>query len=675
MHCELSMQETKQSSTTASTAMVEDLDVSILLFKRWREHLAEQIQLYRQWLMITHSGDQLKENHLTQLAESLFQDKLILAFVAEFSRGKTELINALFFSDYGERLLPSNPGRTTMCPTEIFWDPFTPPSIQLLPIETRKTETTLLSYKNDKTVWSTIQLNTASLEDMKTAFEAIVAQKAVSVDEARTLGLWRDDDPDAKLLLTPEGMVEVPVWRHAMINFPHPLLKNGLVILDTPGLNTIGSEPELTLGIIPNAHAVIFILATDTGVTRSDMHIWNHYIQPRASRKIAVLNKIDILWDELKSEGEIQASIAKQVQLTARTLGLPPEHVLALSAQKALLANIRRDKALRTKSGIAHLVGVIKNDVIGTKHAILRNTVVKDTCEMMKVSRKVFQQRLNHVKTELQELETLSIKTNQHVRTLLKEVSEEKQRYEASLKTFKTASDAISKIGQDMLSLLDNTHLETMTDNSKKIIDNSWTTKGLNRGIKQLVADSNTLAQHVNALAKQIQIEAHELYNHFHEVHGFEPLNPEPLDLGHFINSMQEIGQITEQFCADPINIMTEKHFVVKKFYKSLGVQVAFIYEEARKTIRVWLQEIVTPLLLQINAHKSHLDQRNEALMQYYKDDKQHRFLLAKKRDQFVHLHNHCAQLDKLMVNVMRNTFTLPHELEPEKNDNSTSAP
>jgi hypothetical protein len=61
------------------------------------------------------------------------------------------------------------------------------------------------------------------------------------------------------------GLVEVPKWRHALINIAHPLLKQGLVILDTPGLNAIGAEPELTVNLIPQAHAVVFILAADTG--------------------------------------------------------------------------------------------------------------------------------------------------------------------------------------------------------------------------------------------------------------------------------------------------------------------------------------------------------------------------------------------------------------------------
>ena len=75
-----------------------------------------------------------------------------------------------------------------------------------------------------------------------------------------------------------EGSVDIPCWRHAIINFPHPLLQQGLVILDTPGLNAIGTEPELTLNLLPNAHAVLFILAADAGVTKTDLDVWNQHL-------------------------------------------------------------------------------------------------------------------------------------------------------------------------------------------------------------------------------------------------------------------------------------------------------------------------------------------------------------------------------------------------------------
>ena len=74
---------------------------------------------------------------LAALRERLASDRLVLAFVAEFSRGKSELINAIFFADAGRRVLPATPGRTTMCPVELRFDAGVPPRLALLPIETR----------------------------------------------------------------------------------------------------------------------------------------------------------------------------------------------------------------------------------------------------------------------------------------------------------------------------------------------------------------------------------------------------------------------------------------------------------------------------------------------------------------------------------------------------------
>ena len=80
----------------------------------------------------------------------------------------------------------------------------------------------------------------------------------------------------------------------AIINFPHPLLQQGLVVVDTPGLNAIGSEPELALRLIPEAHIVLFMLAADTGVTKTDLELWLTHVQPHQhSSALVILNKID----------------------------------------------------------------------------------------------------------------------------------------------------------------------------------------------------------------------------------------------------------------------------------------------------------------------------------------------------------------------------------------------
>src|SRR3990167_5327235 len=97
------------------------------------ERLSQQVDAYVAW---ERALKLLRTDHIT------------LAFVGEFSRGKTELINSLFFSSYGQRMLPSQAGRTTMCPTELFFDPRSERSyIRLLPIETRVSEASVAQFK------------------------------------------------------------------------------------------------------------------------------------------------------------------------------------------------------------------------------------------------------------------------------------------------------------------------------------------------------------------------------------------------------------------------------------------------------------------------------------------------------------------------------------------------
>jgi hypothetical protein len=167
-----------------------------------------------------------------------------------------------------------------MCPTELLHDPSRPPSIRLLPIETRLNEATVTEFKNYADEWVTFPLDLAAAERMAETLARVSQVKRVPIALARKYGLFseRDDDILSALERGDEGSVDIPCWRHAEINFPHPLLQQGLIILDTPGLNAIGTEPELTLNLLPNAHAVLFLLSADAGVTKTDLDVWNAHL-------------------------------------------------------------------------------------------------------------------------------------------------------------------------------------------------------------------------------------------------------------------------------------------------------------------------------------------------------------------------------------------------------------
>lgn len=633
--------------------MDKSLNQQITDFKVWRNQLAQSISEYRAWLGISNPASGFEELRLYDIEQALERDKLVLAFVAEFSRGKTETINALFFAEFEQRLLPSDPGRTTMCPTEIFWDDREEPCIKLLPIETRKSDDSLNFFKSMPQAWSKIRLDIESPEQMKQAFQTIIEQKEVSLDEARKAGLWDESDLAMKQALETKGKIDIPVWRHALINFPHPLLKSGLVILDTPGLNALGAEPELTLNIISNAHAVIFIMASDTGVTKSDMQIWTNHIGNHSNRKIAILNKIDILWDALKTQAEIDAEINSQIRHTAHQLNLEPSSVLAMSAQKGLLAKIKNDADLLERSGILKVEKMLAENVVAAKHEILRSTVVAETSGLVKNSRKSLQQRIAGTRSQLEELQSLRGRNRGVVESLLTDVIESRKRYDASVATFNKGSNDISSLGKQLLALLEQDNLQQLLADSKREIGDSWTTMSLNRSIKKLIRQTKQMSQEINGLGDNIQKQADNLYHLFANNHQFEARVPPKLDMSEFTRRMAGLEAITDAFCRDPINVMTEKHFLVRKFFMSLGRQVEAIFADAHKKAEIWLKNVLAPLRQQINDYKESLDKRNKSLMQVHQNVDQLQANIKLIEQNLADLQGQGAMLDKLLLKLM----------------------
>lgn len=340
---------------------MERLSQQVDAYVAWKRELMREITRYRSWLEQNRLNSDAVQAKLERVLKILRTDHITLAFVGEFSRGKTELINSLFFSEYGQRMLPSHAGRTTMCPTELFFDPRSErPYIRLLPIETRTASASVAQFKRIPRHWVNIPLDTSDPANMALAFSQVAKTKPMPVEQAIQLGFH----PDMLEGTGKRGQVLVPAWRHAMVNFDHPLLRQGLRILDTPGLNALGSEPELTLSMLPNAQAIIFLLAADSGVTASDMSIWQQHIrqldEDTQTCLFAVLNKIDVLWDDLAGEAFVQNAISQIQSATAKQLGIAQQDVLPLSAKQALLAKVRKDEELLARSQMTLTITVLR---------------------------------------------------------------------------------------------------------------------------------------------------------------------------------------------------------------------------------------------------------------------------------------------------------------------------
>lgn len=600
----------------------DNLVANFEAYSEWRGNLIQRISELQRWLSEQDLNDAQTNMRIQHLLDKLRDDKLNIAFVAEFSRGKSELINAIFFAEYKQRLLPSSAGRTTMCPTELQYDPARPNCIQLLPIETRAGDTTTSEYKRYPDEWTTVELDVESGDAMLAAFQQVGMKKRVSVAEAKKLGLFDETDADHQLSVQ-NGQIEIPCWRHAIINFPHPLLKQGLVILDTPGLNAIGTEPELTLNLLPNAHAILFILAADTGVTKTDIDVWRNHIgraQSGQRGRLVVLNKIDGLWDSLKSEAEIEAEIDKQVQTSADLLGIRPNQVFPVSAQKGLVAKISNDQELLDQARLADLERALSEDLIPFKQEIVRDNTHTEVEDIVLATRGILNARREGVKEQLDELGALRGKNRDVIEHMLDKIGEEKVHFERGMQRFQALRSVFSQQTNVLFGYLGMDGLKNRITRIRSEMESSSFSSGLTSAMQKFFKDINGNISKSAEQVAEIQAMMAGMYKKFSEEHGLGAVSPPPFSTLKYHKEIARLEKsFNEHFNTFGAILTTSQNTLTKKFFETIASRVVYVYEVANRDVENWLKAVMAPMETQVREHQMQLRRRLESVKRIHK--------------------------------------------------------
>ncbi|HVL75290.1 MAG TPA: dynamin family protein [Noviherbaspirillum sp.] len=582
-------------------------------YSGWRSAVMAALERYRACVAAADLADAASDQRFARMLARLNDDKLTIAFVAEFSRGKSELINAIFFADYGQRILPSSAGRTTMCPTELLYDETFPPSIRLLPIETRAEAQSTSDYKEQSHVWTVLPLDIQSGEGMLDAFRQVSLTKRVPVDEARRYGLYHDDDPDAALSVGEDGLVEISRWRHAIVNFPHPLLKQGLVIIDTPGLNAIGTEPELTLNLIPNAHAVLFILAADTGVTRSDIEVWRDHIGGGPARMV-VLNKIDSMWDELRGAEEVERQIAGQVAAVAQTLSLSERQVYPVSAQKGLVGKVNQDAALLAKSRLPQLESALSGELIPSKQRIVREQLHAEIGELTSAKQALLAARTRNVVEQLVELKSLRGKNQNIIEHMMKRVDLEKKEFDASLLKLQGTRAVFTRLSTEVFTSLGMDVLKEDIRRTREAMDRSKFSAGLRSAVReffeQIRKNLTASSQKTDEITEMMTI----MYRRFSSEHGLALSTPMPFTLEKYLREVEIIEGVYHKQFGTATLLTTPQVVLMRKFFDSIASRVKQSFLQANRDVEAWLKVVMAPLEAQVWEHKAQLKKRRQSI-------------------------------------------------------------
>lgn len=586
----------------------------------WRAENLRQLRLFETWLRTHDLADDHVVGRLDALAARMRAARLMVAFIAEFSRGKSELINAIFFAGMGRRIMPASAGRTTMCPVEIGYDARYAPSLRLLPLSTREQPLSMADWRErrDDSVWVELPIDPENPAQVAETMLRIVQTQRVSRERAELLGFWNDERPEENPSLDEEGKVEVPMWRHAIVNFPHPLLKRGLVILDTPGLNAVGAEPELTLALLPQAHALLFVLAADAGVTRSDLDIWHEYfsgVNGGGDRpRYVLLNKIDTLWDGLLSKEQQEAQLARQCDQCAQLLGIPRQQILPLSAQKGLVGKLRSDERLLQASRLLQVERVLASDILPCRRQILEQALLAGLGALRRDVGRQISARHRELVDQLADLRSLQGKNTGMVQLMLRRVENERREFNDLLARVLAVRSVMSRQFDRLSALMSHPAIDGDLESLRNVALDPGMRVTLSGKLAEVFDVLRIRARAGEAASRELREMLQGSFDRLNADGGFTLSMPQWPGIGNLVVDLDFIEERHARFFGVGQAWRLRRLPYAQQLLQALTSRVRSAFDDALGALEQWSGNALHAMEVQLKERRSGINRRTESL-------------------------------------------------------------
>ena len=403
-----------------------------------------------------------------------------------------------------------------------------------------------------------------------------------------------------------------------MINFPHPLLANGVVILDTPGHNTMGAEPELTVHRLPDAAAIVFMLAADTGVTRTDRELWTEHIEPIDGLEqscYVVLNKIDGLRDGFKPESQVLGEIDRQVKSSAEALRIPPTQVFALSAKQGLVAKIQDDRDGLIRSRLYRLEQALAGGMVHQRRLDHAAAVRAETRAAFGESRALIDSRLTFSNAQLEELAALQGKNQKLIEALARKAASERARIEQARAVMIGLRTVHNRQVDRLTYLLDPNRARDSGIKARMGVLHSAFSSGIGEALDAFFRESRERVRE----AIEVIVEAKELMGNvsrkFSEEYQIATVEVADFATERFLVELDRLEQLCARDFKGAGSLLTRRRSTLGAlFFDTVALKAIHVFEIADREVRTWMNGFIRPLDAQLNAFQEQANSRIEGM-------------------------------------------------------------
>ncbi|MEO5676290.1 MAG: hypothetical protein ABIQ84_01970 [Usitatibacter sp.] len=420
------------------------------------------------------------------------------------------------------------------------------------------------------------------------------------------------------LAAEPGDRVEIPRWRYAVINFPHPLLESGLTILDTPGHNTMGAEPELTVHRIPDAAAIVFMLGADTGVTRTDRELWSEHIETIHGIEqscYVVLNKIDGLRDGFKPETQVLSEIERQVKSSAEALHVAPARVFALSAKQGLVAKIQDDREGLIKSRLYRLEHALAQGLVRGRRLDHAAAVRAETRSAFAESRALIDSRLAFSREQLAELAALQGRNHKLVEVLARKAASERSRIEQARAMMMGMRTVHNRNVDALTKHLDPNVVREAGIATRMAVQASSFSSGIGQSLDLFFSQGRERLRAAVGVIGEAHAMMSTVSRKFADEYQIATVEVPDFATDRFFIEIDRLEQRCARDFKGAGSLLTRRRSTLSSlFFDTVVLKVVHVFEIADREVRTWLNGFVRPLDARLSAFQEQSNSRIEGM-------------------------------------------------------------
>ncbi|RMD86590.1 MAG: hypothetical protein D6813_14745, partial [Calditrichaeota bacterium] len=154
------------------------------------------------------------------------------------------------------------------------------------------------------------------------------------------------------------------------IEYPAELLRDGVQLIDTPGVGSVFEHnTDVAYQFMPRADVVLFLVTADPPVSQAELHFLQD-VRAHAAKIFFVKNKVDHL-----APGELEESLQFTRQVLSKHLQLHPDSLtlFPISAKWALEARRAQRMDLLEKSGLLQMEQALEKFLMREKGNLILN--------------------------------------------------------------------------------------------------------------------------------------------------------------------------------------------------------------------------------------------------------------------------------------------------------------